>query len=338
METKRIQYIDAMRGFTMILVVFSHICHFCFGDSTMGFNRIFFLFRLPCFFFISGWLFEPVARRPFLPNVRHKFMVQIVPTFIFLLLLAPPPEFFHQLGTLKGGYWFTFVLFEFFMLYMLSVRCLRRWGILLAVAVSIGSFYYSAWQYHLQTLAVGDTTLNGFVLTMGFFSVPLWRYYLFFFFGTLVRHHFDAFIRLTNRTWVIVAVTVSFFAISLTDHPANPVLEYLRFNVGGILGMVMVFTFFRLSDVWLQRLCLSRPLQYVGTRTLDVYLLHYFFLPHFLSAYAARLFAYDSQLLEFLVAMFFALGVLLLSLLASYILRLSPFLARILFGVNTRKI
>ena len=113
MATKRIEYIDAMRGFTMILVVYSHICHFCLGDSTMGFNVIFFLFRLPCFFFVSGWLFEPAIRHPFLQTARKKFMVQIVPTFIFLLLLAPPPEFFHQLGSLKGGYWFTFVLFEF---------------------------------------------------------------------------------------------------------------------------------------------------------------------------------------------------------------------------------
>ena len=58
MMSKRIGYIDAMRGFTMILVVYSHICHFCLGDSLLGFNATFFLFRLPCFFFISGWLFK----------------------------------------------------------------------------------------------------------------------------------------------------------------------------------------------------------------------------------------------------------------------------------------
>ena len=112
MTKKRIAYIDAMRGFTMILVVYAHVCYFCLDGPLMGFNRIFYLFRLPCFFMISGWLFEPVARRPFREVIRHKAMVQLLPTFIFLLLLAPPPEFFHQLGTLKGGYWFTFVLFE----------------------------------------------------------------------------------------------------------------------------------------------------------------------------------------------------------------------------------
>ena len=57
-KTGRIEYIDAMRGMTMILVVYSHVCNYCLGDKTMGFNDIFFLFRLPCFFFISGWLFQ----------------------------------------------------------------------------------------------------------------------------------------------------------------------------------------------------------------------------------------------------------------------------------------
>lgn len=83
----------------MILVVFAHVCYFCMEGPLMGFNRIFYLFRLPCFFMISGWLFEPVSKRPFKEVVRHKAMVQLLPTFIFLLLLAPPPEFFHQLGT-----------------------------------------------------------------------------------------------------------------------------------------------------------------------------------------------------------------------------------------------
>ena len=142
-KERRISYIDAMRGFTMILVVYSHICHFCLGDSLIGYNRIFFLFRLPCFFFISGWLFEPVGRRPFKAVVRHKFMVQIVPTFIFLLFLAPPPEFFHQLGTLKGGYWFTFALFEFFLLYMVFERCCSRWSACVALAISVLSFCYA---------------------------------------------------------------------------------------------------------------------------------------------------------------------------------------------------
>ena len=329
METKRIAYIDAMRGFTMILVVYSHILHFCYGDSTMGFNTVLFLFRLPCFFFISGWLFDKAVWSA----IPHKFMVQIVPTFTFLLLLAPPPEFFHQLGALKGGYWFTFVLFEFFLIQIVASRC-GRWGILVALAVSVGSFWFGACQHRLRMMSSGSDALSVVLDICGFLSIAPWRYYLFFFIGSWVRLHFETFIRLTDKPLVIAAVTIGFFAIASTDHPASPVLEYLRFSLGGILGMIMVFTCFRLLSPYLQTTAFFHSLQYVGTRTLDIYLLHYFFLPRFLMDYGDQLRAYGSPLLEFLAAMVPALVVLVLSLLLSWLIRLSPFLGHYLFGVK----
>lgn len=334
MAKQRIDYIDAMRGFTMILVVYSHICHFCLGDSLLGFNATFFLFRLPCFFLISGWLFEPASRQPFLQVTRKKFMVQIVPTIIFLLLLAPPPEFFHQLGALKGGYWFTFVLFEFFLIYMLSVRCCWRWSWLLALAVSIGSFCFASQQNHLRQIAPNYSFLSPLLDMAGFLSIGVWRYYLFFYIGTLVRRHFDAFVKMTDKPWVLMLLIAVFFAIASTAHPASDVLEYLRFNLGGVFGMLMVFVLFRYAASWLQQLHISRPLQYVGTRTLDIYLLHYFFLPRFLMPYADQLRAFDSPFVEFLVIMGVSLIVLMLSLLTSYVIRLSPFLGHYLFGVK----
>ena len=341
MATQRIEYIDAMRGFTMILVVYSHICHFCLGDSLLGFNAIFFLFRLPCFFMLSGWLFQPVAQRPFVANVRHKFMVQIIPTFIFLLLLAPPPEFFHQLGALKGGYWFTFVLFEFFILYMLIVRVSKRWSSLLALTIAVASFIYARYYSSIQNSAIG--ILSWVIDVLGFLSVVLWRFFLFFYIGAWMRRHFDAFIKWTNKPAVIIMITVVFFIIASTPHIDNLYYEIIRFYVGGITGMIMIFTIFRLlftfpflsfwncSSIFHHT---SSFLQYVGTRTLDIYLLHYFFLPRFLMPYADQLKAYDSHFIEFLMIMGISLVVLALTLLISYIIRLSPFLSHYLFGVK----
>jgi uncharacterized protein involved in cysteine biosynthesis len=67
---------------------------------------------------------------------------------------------------------------------------------------------------------------------------------------------------------------------------------------------------------------------------LDIYLLHYFFLPRFVIPYADQLRAYDSQFIEFLVILVIALVVLAITLLASYLIRLSPFLGHYLFGVK----
>lgn len=334
MGKQRIEYIDAMRGFTMILVVFAHVCHFCFGDSRMGYNAIFILFRLPCFFMLSGWLFEPVARNPFSAVARHKAMVQLVPTFIFLLLLAPPPEFFHQLGALKGGYWFTFVLFEFFILYMLIVRMGKHWTPILAIAITLASFFYARYYDSIKSSSEGYQLLV--IDILGFMSVTTWRLFLFFYIGAWMRRHFDDFIRWTNKLVVILLICIAFFSIASTSHKDNLWFELFRYYAGGITGMWMVFTFFRLSASWLQKFHISKPLQYVGTRTLDIYLLHYFFLPRFLIDYAPLLQAYNSRLLEFVVIMALSLIILLLCLITSYVIRLSPFLGHYLFGLQRR--
>ena len=332
LKKERIEYIDAMRGFTMILVVYSHICNYCLGDWGMGFNETFFLFRLPCFFFISGWLFERPERQwnsvTIKSVVKHKFMVQIVPTMIFLLLLAPPPLFFSRLGTTKGGYWFTFALFVFFFLYIISSRFCKKWGCLLAFIISVMAFcydaYYNSYFSHLGLLPKA----------LGFISFATWRYYLFFYIGTLVKQHFDVFIQWTNKPIVIASVIVGFGAISMMPHSENVPISYLFFAIGGMLGLTMIFTLFRLFYTHRFSQITHHSLEYVGTRTLDIYLLHFFLLPRFLLPYGEQLRTYHSTPLEFIVALMLTLVVLALCLVISRIIRLSPFLARYLFGVR----
>ena len=339
MGKQRIEYIDAMRGFTMILVVFAHVCHFCFGDSKMGYNTIFILFRLPCFFMLSGWLFEPVSRNSFMTVARHKAMVQLLPTFIFLLLLAPPPEFFHQLGALKGGYWFTFVLFEFFILYMVVVRIGKPWTPILAFTITIVSFFYARYYDSIKSSSEGCQLL--LIDVLGFLSVTTWRLFLFFYIGAWMRRHFDAFVRWTNKPVVILLICVVFFFIASTSHKDNLWFEMFRYYVGGVSGMIMIFTIFRLLYTLhiIHHPCSifrhsSTILQYIGTRTLDIYLLHYFFLPRFLGEYAPLLQTYDNHLLEFVVIMAVSLVILVLCLTTSYVVRLSPFLGHYLFGAK----
>lgn len=238
MGKQRIEYIDAMRGFTMILVVFSHVCSMCFGDRSMGYNDVFFLFRLPSFFFISGWLFEPL-KGTMSSVAKHKFMVQIVPTVIFLLLLAPPPLFFSKLGATKGGYWFTFVLFEFFVISMLSERFCKKWGLLLALIISVSSYFYDAY-YNRYSSHFGWITN-----IVGFLSFKTWRFYLFFYLGIMIKQNFDEFLRLTSKCYVIILVIVCFALIATLPHTEIVIFSYLIFALGGISGMIMIITLFQ---------------------------------------------------------------------------------------------
>ena len=333
MAKQRIEYIDAMRGFTMILVVYSHICSLCLGDMWMGWNDVFFLFRLPCFFFISGWLFEKTDRQwnsvSIKATVHHKFMVQIVPTFIFLLLLAPPPEFFSRLGATKGGYWFTFALFEFFLLTIFSEKYLKKWGGVFALFISVVAFCYDIY-YNRYFNNLGLLTD-----ILGFLSFMTWRYFLFFYVGTWVKRHFDVFVNFTSKIWVVIVTFIAFSVIAMLPHSDNVISEYLIFAVGGILGLTIVFNFFRsFSSFFAKDRWLGHSLQYIGKRTLDVYLLHYFLLPKFLILYKGQLQACDSKMFEFLVAMTLAFIVMGFCLLVSYVIRLNHFLGHYLFGVR----
>ena len=60
--TNRIEDIDALRGFTMILVVCHHIASLCMGTDIVGYNDVIEKFRMPTFFFISGWVFYKTNR------------------------------------------------------------------------------------------------------------------------------------------------------------------------------------------------------------------------------------------------------------------------------------
>ena len=132
MTTKRLEYIDALRGFIMILVVYLHIINFGYHiDNTKmeamdTFINLFIRFLMPLFFFISGFVLykkERVWRKTIIKDfIRKKFFILVTPTFIFLFLFAFlfSLSYIGSLTEMKSGYWFTIALFEFFVLYIVS--------------------------------------------------------------------------------------------------------------------------------------------------------------------------------------------------------------------------
>ena len=124
----RLGWLDALRGFTMLLVVTNHVALKSFGMQIRwsAALQFFLLFRMPLFFFISGFLAYKASR---VWNARtlgelslKKLRVQIIPTVVFFLLfltMIPTTPFVPSLmealaSSMKAGYWFTLVL-----LYML---------------------------------------------------------------------------------------------------------------------------------------------------------------------------------------------------------------------------
>jgi hypothetical protein len=223
---------------------------------------------------------------------------------------------------------------------MLVERAGRRWSVVLALLLTLVSFFYDSYRHQFFT-----SPHFSFSDVLGFLSFPVWRFFLFFYIGAWLRRHFEAFIKWTDKPIVIIAITVVFFYVSSTPHFPKPWFEFFRFYIGGITGMWLIFTCFRrlYSQPSIRNSVPSifhlpsTVLRFIGTRTLDIYLLHYVFLPRFLMSYSGQLKAYDSQVVEFFFILVVSLCVLSLSLLSSYLIRLSPFLAHYLFGVKRGK-
>lgn len=59
MTSQRLQYIDALRGIAVMLIVFSHIALYSYGDygGAESFRPLTTTIQLPLLFFVSGFVF-----------------------------------------------------------------------------------------------------------------------------------------------------------------------------------------------------------------------------------------------------------------------------------------
>lgn len=342
-KTNRIGYIDALRGMAMILVVYFHIAAYGFGSYEIGYNDIIERFRMPTFFFISGWLFYKAGRiwdrQAIVGMIRKKFMVQIVPTAVFMLLYLVMFNLLEvgSFGSDKKGYWFTIVLFEYFVIYILSEALLNRQdsfkGELRVFAgmiiLSASAFYYAKYYSRYAT------ELGVWKDILGFFSFVKIRHIIFFWFGTFVRRYFSRFIQLTDNHYAM-ALFIALFTAGIVWPVIFSIsgIEYLAYLIAGLSGTVICFTFFRIHEQHFSRnTWYGRGLQLIGRRTLDIYLIHYFVLPYNLVQPDVWQ-QYHNDMLFVPMALILALWVVIISLLISSILRVSPLLAKYLFGAK----
>lgn len=352
MENKRLEYVDAMRGFTMMLVVIWHVCFFSYHEGAytiITFNSAILKFMIPLFFFISGFVSYKSTRIWNLNTSKEffykKFMHLIIPTVVFLVIYDL--LFGYQIinsffNSLKYGYWFTIALFEYFVLYVfISLVFLKYNNVIkkLGIVIVCICTLFGTESYRILQFALPVRVLDLFCLSQ-------FHFFVFFLLGILIRRYFTRFCSLSNNGYVMAAILILFFAEALFYDQLNEfimpsggwpfvLMDKLRFILSGFTGLTIVFTFFRKNKkLFISNTYIGRSLQYIGRRTLDVYLLHYFFLPHNLEM-LGQFFKHNSNpSVEFLISLFIAIWVILLSLIMSKIIRLSGFFEHRLFGVK----
>lgn len=351
---ERMEWLDAMRGFTMILVVAYHVAQLGFlqpvkQSSSMSFLM---LFRMPLFFFVSGFLAYKATlawdARTLFTLLGRKIRIQIIPTVVFFLFscAALYPKFMPAVESnmhspTKGGYWFTLVLLYMFVLYYVFCYAESKLGrkswipITAFFCISLAAyetcylprhFWWADGYKGKAPSAVLDCTS----------LIQLMKYMPFFLFGNIVRRYWNRATRIMDTAWfypAIVCLVVFCTMDALKWHTLRMAWANLPLTLARFILLTMVFMYFRHYAQYFSRMTfIGSTLQYIGRRTLDIYLLHFLFLPN-LPAVGSFFktnrhnFAIDTSL-----SIFIAMIVIVFSIITSNILRISPIFRKYLFG------
>lgn len=346
---KRIEYIDAMRGFTMILVVYAHIRFYGYHiddySDAFSFNSLFMLIRMPLFFFVSGFLFykDTWNKDNLKLFFKRKTQVQIGSTLFFMSIYA----FIFGYNFIDGlfdsyklGYWFTITLFNFYIAFFLLNYIINKLGIKNNLIDNTWITIALLLHFITTTKSMQALGING--LLSGLLSINMFKYFIFFIVGILVKKHFTNYEKLVGKNYFTTTILLAFWILvvpylKFKSHLNNPWIEHFAFLCIGILGIFIIFLFFnKYSDSFSINTKTGKCLQYIGKRTLDIYLLHYLFLPRDLGCLGSIFNDFKNPCIELFVSSFLALSVIGLCLIVSNIIRISNPLSYYLLGMKSK--
>jgi surface polysaccharide O-acyltransferase-like enzyme len=215
-KNKRLVYVDCLRGVAMWMVVYSHIVSFSMGHiqpSPLG--RFFSAVMLPLFFFISGFCAykENLTVASLGRQLLGKTRAILIPTVVMFLLFmlysdSNPLEVVTRYD--KGGYWFTWVLFQIMLIYLvfctIASGVKQEWARWIVMASPL--LLFSAFSH-----IVGFTSQTAVTLEL----VKVYGYYVYFLLGLLVRRFDSQITAVLSKTWanalLFVVAAVSYIEI-----------------------------------------------------------------------------------------------------------------------------
>ena len=353
-EKKRLQYFDMLKGLAIFLVVMGHVLTMCIReiDRTLLF-KIIGQIHMPIFFFISGYFTYKITEggKIVMPRLDKRFTQLVIPGIlvglIFMVyfphsgLQSPFDMSFNGMWCTewKNGYWFTITLFLIIVLYSAWSKVLdfmksasARIGATAAlwvVLIILDGYFENQMWWKLLSLKLVVSFFPAFMT--GVFakaSGPA--------FGQFVKQRgvYTSALLIAGFCFYILAYRWEFPGVhSLIFLVAEPMM-----HVGlAIIGIALVEPWSnqafsdtasplarRFASMW----------QYIGSKSLSIYLLHYFFLfPLPVLQEPLRGMSLD-MVPTLTVSVIVAALVVAVTLLVNAIISRSPLLAKLLTGSN----
>lgn len=333
---ERVGYIDAIRGFAILVVVLGHILNIGTGnyDENELLHRIIYAFHMPLFFFISGIVSykktEVWTGMYFMKFVKRKSLVLIVPTFVFFVLAMAIEHKNISEAFIEGGvgrYWFGQALFQMLLVYGLISWISNRISTYLLMPLLIICCLSRA-----ICLFVDEEPL----LYRVFVSREFFMNFYFFVFGLMARKYHGTFTKMIEssniRGWALV-IFMGFLVLVYQEWMPSFAIKLSNQLFLRISGVLLIYCLFYHSQKYLeQKNFISNSLKFIGKRTFDIYLIHYFFIPD-LSGIWRYIGESDMLLFQLMVSMFLMITTVFCSILLGEIVRRSGRVAKWILGV-----
>lgn len=334
--TKRIEYLDAIKGFAIFLMVMGHAIAWNYADYNeicifkpeqptnikMGgvVWQLIYSFHMPLFFMISGFLsYKNYCWQDFGAFIKKKFKRLFIP-WIFTFVIA-------YLVRDAMGYWFLLCLFEIaifcFPIIVIMRQINKKSNGIIDIIIGI-TIYILLRVFHIQELSC-------FGIEVGRFA----NAFLPFFVGIMLRRH-NKFFNICVKQPLFNSCAFALFIIIFVSRyiiGISHVFEYIHHYgtiILPILGSLVVFYAF--ANEFLKRF--QSLLTYIGKKTLSIYIFHLIFVLQFngIGVFILNQNAVTSVTLQIVYATINSVIAIVLSLFCYRLLSVNPMLKRLLFG------
>lgn len=329
---QRLEYVDALRGLAILLVVFMHVPQYGFGQSIGGYYmEMAILLAVPLFFFISG-LFVPLEITPpiSIKKIGKRLHSILLPTFLiggFYVLLNHIPVLDMLQDKFKAGYWFTITLFEFFlivdMLRLMACKSQKLFKVLL-----IGACFVC---YGLSMPTV--QRMYGDMVIAHILGVAQWKYFIFFVLGMFVKHNAEMIYSDKGGLAVVIVFLIVYAANAIGNFQLNGLLYNINLLLKEIsIVLLAYYVFYTYRSKLSSQTRMGRWLSKIGTYTLEIYLMHYFVLPRNLNLLVDYSDLERNSLIAFLFLLVVTLGVVVVVYAVKVVLQCNVCIRRLIWN------
>ena len=319
----RFDYIDRLRGLTMVMVVVVHLTYWALLQPD---NYISFLFSpvlMPIFMFLSGIVISapPDAKKLKIKLFRFWSPFIIVGLVFTVCYLGPNRYYLFFITPHKSGYWYLYVLGVFYILlsvFKFNNSKQNKSSVIIDVVILVG----------VTLCAYAGEKFLPRLLSDAFSITHIRQNWMFFYCGFLVRKYnlmHEVFEKDIIFTVSLVSIVPLYFLLPITSH------VFVIISICYVLVLVVLFRN-RNSDHSL----IEDELARFGRKSMDIYIYHYFLVSlsgtiklHELGEWFLRT---NNWLMELIFLAFLSILISYLSIAIGYIIRCSKMLRLFMFG------